>query len=486
MTRPEDIEQLDEDLATGWLCAKDHRHRRDEWVQNQGSLGEENQATCQPIQGLSADAPVQRAQRPAPPALRYGPNQVRDCFEPIGGLPVRGHPVDHWAPPSDQPPITAPPTPRETAGRTGIGSPGPPPLSALFDRERRRRPVIYPGALLGLAVLVVVIVAVNAIGHVRVASPSAPAEAPTPAGPEVAIPALGATIAVGKDPGFAAVSPNGRHVYVIHADAHIVTVLDTMINQVTATIPIDAGPPQFLAFAPDGRMLYVSIFNDQKTLHSIDVIDTASDTVVATIPQQARPFLPAVSPDGTRLYVPNHDIAAVSVIDTATNRVIDHIKTAPNPHWVAFSPDGRRAYTANHMSNMVSVIDTTALTMIATIPVGTSPHSIAVNPHRPLVANVNFDGDSVSLIDTDSLKVVATIPVGHTPQDIAWAPDGRFAYVVNNASNTVSVIDARTDQVTATIPVGAAPNSIAVLPNGREAYVSNTTSGTVTILELTG
>ncbi|MGB7795126.1 MAG: Hsp70 family protein [Pseudonocardiaceae bacterium] len=303
-------------------------------------------------------------------------------------------------------------------------------------------------------------------------------------GPEVAIPSLGATIQAGKTPGFVAVSPHGRHAYIANRDTQVITVLDTAVDKVTATIPIPAGPPQFLAFAPNGRTLYVTIYNDQRTIHVIDVIDTTSNTVVATIPQPARPFLPAVSPDGKLLYVPNHDIASVSVVSTADNTVVAQIKVAPNPHWVAFSRDGSRAYTANHESNLVSVIDTATRTVVATVPVGTSPHSIAVHPNRPLVANVNYDASSVSVIDTDTLKVVATIPVGQNPRDIVWAPDGRFAYVVNEGSNSVSVIDAGTNQVTATIPTQGKPNSIAVLPNGTEAYVANLDSGTVTVLDL--
>ena len=303
-------------------------------------------------------------------------------------------------------------------------------------------------------------------------------------GPEVAIPAIGATIQVGKTPGFVAVSPNGRHAYIANRDIQVITVLDTAVDKVTATIPIPAGPPQFLAFAPNGRTLYVTIYNDQRTIHVIDVIDTTSNTVVATILQPARPFLPAVSPDGKLLYVPNHDIASVSVVSTADNTVVGQIKVAPNPHWVAFSRDGSRAYTANHESNVVSVIDTATRTVVATIPVGTSPHSIAVHPNRPLVANVNYDASSVSVIDTNTLKVIATIPVGKNPRDIVWAPDGRFAYVVNEGSNSVSVIDANTNQVTATIPTGGSPSSIAVLPSGLEAYVANVDTGTVTVLEL--
>jgi YVTN family beta-propeller protein len=377
----------------------------------------------------------------------------------------------------------------DTTGPTGIPPvipAGPSPPGALTGLVRRKWVLI--------ATVVLMLVLAGTFGLVLFVGTKQPLSGlPEPAptaeptnGPEVAIPALGATIPVGKTPGFVAVSPNGRHAYIANRDTQAITVLDTAIDKVTATISIPAGPPQFLAFAPDGRTLYVTIYNDQRTIHAIDVIDTASNTVVATIPQPARPFLPAVTPDGKLLYIPNHDIASVSVIDTASNMVIAQIKVAPNPHWVAFSRDARRAYTANHESNLVSVIDTATLAVVATIPVGTSPHSIAVHPSRPLVANVNYGADSVTVIDTDTLTVIATIPVGKNPRDIIWAPDGRFAYVVNEDSNTVSVIDARTNQVTATIPTGASPSSIAVLPDSHQAYVTNLNSGTLTVLELTG
>jgi cation/acetate symporter len=385
-------------------------------------------------------------------------------------------------------PITRPPaTPISPAGFAA--SPPAAVPAAPANRVFWRRVLIAGAALAGVAVLTVSVSMSRVLASPPQGADTTPQLGPNTAadaGPEVAIPALGGIIQVGKTPAFVAVSPNGRHAYIANGQAQVVSVVDTAINQVTATIPIPAGPPQFLAFAPDGRTLYVSIFNDQRTIHAIDVLDTASNTVVATIPQPARPYLAAVSRDGKRIYVPNHDTASVSVIGTDTNTVIAEVKVAPNPHWVTFSRDGTRAYTANHESNVVSVIDTTTLEVLATIPVGASPHSISVHPSLPLVANVNYDGGTMSVIDTVANKVVATIPVGEHPQDIAWAPDGRFAYVVNEGSNSITVINARTNQVTATIPTGTRPTSIAVLPNGRQAYVSNLDSGTLTVLELTG
>jgi len=407
---------------------------------------------------------------------------------PAEVLPTRAIPTQRTPPheatattarhvrPKEPPPAPRPPAP-------GPPAPQPPP-----DRERRPR-ILLAGAAVAVAA-VIALVTFSGGNDTQAALPNSQA-APKPApsavasvGPKVPTTTVSAVVDVGTTPSFVAVAPDGRHTYVANGDAQTITVVDTAVNQVTATIPIAAGPPQFLTFAPDGRMLYVTIFNDQQTKHAIDVLDTVSNTEIATIPQSASPFAPAISPDGTLLYVPHHDVGSMSVVNTFTNTVIGQINVPPNPHSIAFSPDGSRAYTANHESGLVSVINTATRGIIATVRVGSGPHSIAVHPNRPLVANVNYESNSVSVIDTNTLKVVATIPVGQRPEDIAWAPDGRYAYVVNSGSNTVSVIDATTNQVVATIPTGAGPSSIALLPNGHQAYVSNVDSGTLTVLEL--
>ncbi|MFN2535423.1 MAG: beta-propeller fold lactonase family protein [Pseudonocardiaceae bacterium] len=352
----------------------------------------------------------------------------------------------------------------------------------------RRRPpprvLIGAGAAVALIGLIVLVVLGGRTGTEAPAPPRAEPSTVAKIGAQLATPAVGATIRVQATPTFVAVSPDGRHAYTANRDARVVTVVDTAVNEVTATIPIAAGPPRFLSFAPDGRTLYVSIFNDQGTIEAIDVLDTRSNTVVATIPQSARPYLPEVTPDGKQLYVPNQDDASISVIDTATNKVAGQIPIAPDPRWVAFSPDGQRAFAASHESNLVSVIETRNLEVETTIPVGNSPHSIAVNPHRPLAAVVNDNSNSVSIIDTAGQQAMATIPVGKDPQQLVWSPDGRFAYVANKGSNTVSVIDSETNQVTATVPTGAGPTSIAMTPDGRRAYVSNLGGATLTVLEL--
>jgi YVTN family beta-propeller protein len=437
-------------------------------------------APTQPTTTLrqAATAPTQPAIGPQQAAA---PSTSADRRE-TSTVAASALPVRTSAPPS-APPIRTPlPAASERQPDSGQAS----------ARGRRRRILAGSGAAVALIAVIVSTVfgiraATGAPASTKATSrPNAAVSEVAKIAPQPAIPAVGATIAVQPTPTFVAVSPDGRYAYTANRDAQVVTMVDTATNQVAATIPIAAGPPRFLSFAPDGRTLYVSVFNDKQTTHVIDAVNTRSNTVVATIPQPARPYLPEVSPDGHQLYVPDLDNASISVIDTATNTLAGQIAVAPNPHGTAFSADGELAFTANHESNLVSVIETRNLEVEKTIPVGNSPHSIEINPHRPVAAVVNDDSNSVSFIDTSGQQLTSTVRVGKNPQDVAWSPDGRFAYVVNQGSNTISVIDSENNQVTATVPTGAGPTSIAMLPNGRRAYVSNVDGGSLTVLQLAG
>jgi len=375
-----------------------------------------------------------------------------------------------------------------------------PPFPAPPPRPGRRRRLV-PAAVL---VLLLLFISPTVYLTLRSATPQAPDVSAHPSGvvqpppaerpagepiqvaASVPIPAIGGEVPVGQTPGFVAIAPDGKFAYIANRDAGVITVVDTAIDKVVATIPIPNGPPQYLAFAPDGTRLYISVFNDpDHSINGVAVLDTATNTVLTTIKVGSRPYALAVKPDGSQIYVPNHDSGTVSVIDTKTNTLVTDIRVKPNPHWVAFSPDGKFAYTANSESNLISVIDTASRAVVAEIPVQQSPHSVAVHPAAPLVANTNYDSNSVTVIDTNTEKVIATVPVGVHPQDVTWAPDGRHLYVTNVDSDTMTVIATDGYRVTATIPTGEAPTSVAVLPDGTKGYVTNLNDGTLTVIDLT-
>ena len=399
----------------------------------------------------------------------------------------------------------------------------PPPVRRVSPLERRRGLVaVVVAAALSILLLLVGYVVIQRSGILAapagdsVSAPTAAADpttvttvvvapAPQPAagGPAASsdVVTAAALIPAGTTPGFAAISPSGRQVYIANRGGGrptggLLTVVDTATDTVSTQIPIPEGPAQYLAFSPDGLRLYVSIFTESgRGPNKVEVIDTSTHAITASIDVGSRPFALAASPDGSQVWVPNHDSGTVSVIDARTNQLVVDIRVPANPHWVAFSADGSRAYTANHESNMIAVLDTASRSVVAQVPVGASPHSVAVHPSRPLVGNVNYDADSVSLVDTATESVVGaasgcrvgctTIKVGHHPQDLAWAPDGRHLYVTNVEDHSVSVINLDKRAVTATISVGTSPTSLAVTPDGEKTYVTNLDDGTVQVLTLT-
>src|SRR5215207_2081429 len=324
-------------------------------------------------------------------------------------------------------------------------------------------------------------------GDASGAASSQPSATPSPTvdvQASVPIPVAGGLIDVGGTPGYIQVAPNGRYAYIANRDAGVVTVLDTTLDKVTATIEIEAGPPRFITFSPDGGRAYVTVYNDEKTINAVVFLDTATNDVLKTVSVGIRPFAPATTPDGQRLYVPSHDEGKLEVVDTTSGEIVGSVPTPPNPHWVVMGADGKTFYTADHDSNVVTEFDVATNELVATIAVGRSPHSLAVSPDGTRLSVVNYDSNTLSVIDTATASVVQTVEVGLRPQDVTYAPDGAHLYTANVDDGTVDVVDTATGTVTARIPTGNSPTSISVTPDGRRGYVTNLDDGTVRILDL--
>jgi YVTN family beta-propeller protein len=87
-----------------------------------------------------------------------------------------------------------------------------------------------------------------------------------------------------------AVNPSGTKVYVPNSWSNNVSVIDTAINTVTATVPVGSHP-NGVAFTSDGKKVYVTNAISDGT---VDVIDTATNTVTAAVPVGRMPIDVAV------------------------------------------------------------------------------------------------------------------------------------------------------------------------------------------------
>jgi YVTN family beta-propeller protein len=245
--------------------------------------------------------------------------------------------------------------------------------------------------------------------------------------------------------------------YVTNAGSNSVSVVDIATNTVVATVPVGRNPV-YSAVTPDGTKAYVA----NSGANSVSVIDTATNTVVATLTVGMNPATVAITPDGTKAYVINTGANSVSVIDTATNIVVTTVPVGRNPVDIAITPDGTKAYVTNAGAHSVSVISTATNSVLTTVSVGSNPVDIAVTPDGSKAYVTNRAAHSVSVISTATNSVLTTVSVGSNPVDIAITADGTEAFITNANANSVSVVGTATNSVVATVPVGTNPVNVAL------------------------
>lgn len=258
--------------------------------------------------------------------------------------------------------------------------------------------------------------------------------------------------------------------------------------------------PSTPAVSPDGSRLYVTHVTSSRT-GAVAVIDAATMRVVARVPVPMQPEWPVLSPDGTRLYVTSAggDAGSLSVIDTGTNAVVASLPLGLLPARPVISADGTRVFVSDPTEASVQVVDTATNTAMSPIDVGDYPETGVLgtgDQYRPNTTTLyvpnRYDG-TVSVIDTTRNSIVATVNVGKKPTTPAAAPGlavvGNQVYVPNQAvrsatgTSSVSVINTGSNRVTRTLLVGRCPVTPAVSPDGARLYVHNVSSGTLSVVD---
>jgi YVTN family beta-propeller protein len=321
----------------------------------------------------------------------------------------------------------------------------------------------------------------------------------------------------------ASVAAYAGRAYVSNEDGHTVTVIDTVSNEVVATIPVGKRP-RGIQLSHDGRTLYVALSGLPKCPPSVpdeecakldrDVkadgvaaVDTTTMKVTRVFEAGSDPEQFDLAADG-RLYVANEDSATATVLDTKTGKIVSRIPVGKEPEGVRVSPDGKYTLITNESDNSVSIIDNKTLKQVKHVIVGKRPRDAAFTPDgriayisgefdnalyrirvpegepverilqlgtndRPmavkldskrnrLYASTGRGGKIVVLDVSGTPKQVGEVKVGSRPWGFALTADGKFLYTANGPSNDVSVVDTATLKVIKTIPAGGSPWGVAV------------------------
>jgi YVTN family beta-propeller protein len=178
------------------------------------------------------------------------------------------------------------------------------------------------------------------------------------------------------------------------------------VNQM-GTIPVGGeriklldvpGPTHVLAhsaIAPDGGTLVITTHSNK--LMIFDLADPATPKLTTSLDVPTLPWVPAFSPDGRFVWIPDNGSDDVTVVDMRTRTIATVIKDAgfAQPYGSAFSPDGRYVFIANNNAKGTA-----------------AEHAAHAGGAQPAAAAAS---GSVSVIDAATRKVIRTIPVGKGP-----------------------------------------------------------------------
>ncbi len=203
--------------------------------------------------------------------------------------------------------------------------------------------------------------------------------------------------------------------------------------------------PVNAAVSPDGKEVYVAC----EAGNSVIVVDTSTQEKVAEIPVGGQPADVTFAPDGRLAYVSNRLDDSVSVIDAATRKVLRTLAVGDEPHGVLTDKSGRYLYVLNTSTDDISVYDTATFSEIRRLSASRSPWSLALSPdgHSILVTNtlsrfVNLRSPSMSeitVIDVDRAVVEnrLTVPEANLVQGVSWHPSGEFGFITLNRTKNL-------------------------------------------------
>jgi DNA-binding beta-propeller fold protein YncE len=162
----------------------------------------------------------------------------------------------------------------------------------------------------------------------------------------------------------------------------------------------------------------------------------------------------AVTPDGSRLYIPVGEHTMDDrwhVADARTGKVIAEIHAGPGPHNTVMSTDGRRVYLGPRNSRYLYVASTRTNRIVRRVgPLlpGVRPFTIDESRGLAYTTATGFLGFQVSSLRTGrALYTVpvrgfsATKPLGTPSHGITLTPDGRLLFVLDVPNGYVHAYD---------------------------------------------
>jgi YVTN family beta-propeller protein len=228
----------------------------------------------------------------------------------------------------------------------------------------------------------------------------------------------------------------------------------------------------------------------------LDVIDIATNQIVKQIPITNINEPLGITPDQTRVYVPDNVGSLLDVIDTTTNTLVNTISVGNGTTAVVINPNGKFGYVSDLNDGNVSVFNVATSAVVATIPIGFSAGWISITPDGAFVYAASGSDGRVAVINTSTNTVSTTItltpPAGQPAVGCVSGPTfnpqgtlGYFSLLCSGNTlngNTIDVLSIPSNTLVAAIAVGTGPFQSAISPDGSRLYSANAVANTVSVI----
>lgn len=288
--------------------------------------------------------------------------------------------------------------------------------------------------------------------------------------------------------------PGGPNLIVTAKTAHKVHFLDaaTLTTSVTLDMP---GSTHELAFSPDGRTAYGTVYGDGIFAKRVNpdrrivVIDLPSKSLARVIDLGAvyAPHGVMMDEDGT-LWSSGELGNAVLAIDPNTDK-IEKIDVGSTAHWVAISHALGKVFVSVKQDYVV-VIDRVRRTVIDRIKLPQTVEGLAISPDGAMLYVCAQTAAEFYAIDAASHAVARTVPIDGADgsrrqmRRVRVSPDNKYVVVSSNQDNHVAIYQPGGLQQIAAFPTKKSPMGFGFAADGKHAFICCHDDGEVFEFEL--
>jgi hypothetical protein len=230
-------------------------------------------------------------------------------------------------------------------------------------------------------------------------------------------------------------------------------------------LPGDGGW-DFLSVDPEGRRLYVTHAN------SVQVLDADNLALLGTVAPVMHPHGVVILPALGRGYASSGEPGSVVVFDLKTFKIVGEVPASKDCDVIIHEPKSGNIFTFNGDSGNSTVIDPTTLKVLKTLDLGGAPE-VAVADGKGIIYNNLEDKDQVLKIDAKTGKVLQRWSSAPGKKPTGLSLDSQHGRLFIGCRNKLLVVmDSASGKVLQSLPIGDHVDSTVYEPKTGEVFNS--------------